>query len=53
MADQPIPLPFGPQCYQAVPRRVWAVATIVLLVLNFVFFGLELYAGGRKTPRFF
>src|ERR1017187_6529564 len=46
MTNQPTPLTPGPQFYEVAPRRFWPVATIVLLALNFVFFGLEIYAGG-------
>ena len=51
MADQPISLPPGPQFYDVAPRRYWPVATITLFVLNFVFFGLELYAGGTDNTQ--
>ena len=46
MADQPTPLPAGPHYLDAAPRRYWPVATLVLLALNFLFFGLEMLAGG-------
>src|SRR5208282_4173851 len=46
MADQPTPLPTRPQYYGVVTRRYWPVATLVLLVLNFLFLGLEIWAGG-------
>jgi membrane associated rhomboid family serine protease/tetratricopeptide (TPR) repeat protein len=49
MADQPISLPPGPQFYEVAPRRYWPVATIIFFVLNFIFFGLELYAGGADN----
>ena len=51
MADQPISIPPGPQFYEVAPRRYWPVATIILFVLNFVFFGLELYAGGAENTQ--
>jgi membrane associated rhomboid family serine protease/Tfp pilus assembly protein PilF len=51
MADQPTPLPSAPQYYQAAPRRFWPVATYILLALNFVFFGLEIHAGGADNTQ--
>jgi membrane associated rhomboid family serine protease/Tfp pilus assembly protein PilF len=51
MADHPISLPPGPQLYEVAPRRYWPVATIILFVLNFGFFGLELYAGGTDNTQ--
>jgi len=49
MADQPLPLPADPQSYGAAPRRYWAFITLTLLALNFVLFGLEIYAGGADN----
>jgi membrane associated rhomboid family serine protease/tetratricopeptide (TPR) repeat protein len=49
MADQPIPITPGPQLYDVAPRRFWPVATIILLALNFIFFALEIYAGGSDN----
>ena len=49
MADQPIPLPAGPQYYGVAPRRFWPVATFILLALNFLFFALEIFAGGADN----
>ncbi|HMD85659.1 MAG TPA: rhomboid family intramembrane serine protease [Terriglobia bacterium] len=49
MADQPIPLPAGPQHHEVAPRRFWAVATLSLLALNFLLFGLEIWAGGADN----
>ena len=46
MADQPYPLPAGPQGYGVAPRRFWPVATYILLAVNFLYFGLEMLAGG-------
>ena len=47
MVDPVSPSPFpGPQYYDVAPRRYWPVVTLVLLALNFLFFGLEIYAGG-------
>ena len=51
MADQPAPLPASPQYYEAVPRRFWPVATFALLAVNFIFFGLEFYAGGADNTQ--
>ena len=51
MADQSIPLPPRPQFYDVAPRRYWPVATIVLFALNFIFFGLEIYAGGADNTQ--
>ncbi len=51
MADQPLPLPPRPQYYEVAPRRYWPVATIVLLAVNFLFFGLEIYAGGSDNTQ--
>ena len=51
MADQSIPLPSGPRFYEVAPRRYWPVATIILFALNFVFFALELYAGGADNTQ--
>jgi rhomboid protease GluP len=49
MADQPYPLPAGPQDHEVVPRPFRPVATNILLVLNFVFFFLEIHAGGTDN----
>jgi rhomboid protease GluP len=49
MADQPTSLPAGPQFYEVAPRRYWPVATLILLGLNFLFFGLEMLAGGSDN----
>jgi rhomboid protease GluP len=49
MTDEPIRLPPGPQYYEVAPRRYWPVVTIALLALNFVFFGLEIFAGGADN----
>ena len=46
MADQPLPLPVDPQDYRIAPRRFWSFITFTLLAVNFVFFGLEKWAGG-------
>ena len=46
MADQPLPSPVGAQNYGVVPRRFWPVATFILLALTFLYFGLEILAGG-------
>lgn len=51
MADQSISSPPGPQFYDVAPRRYWPIATITLFVLNFVFFGLEIYAGGTDNTQ--
>ena len=51
MADPYLPLPPGPQYYQVAPRRYWPVATIVLLAVNFIFFALEIYAGGTDNTQ--
>ncbi len=51
MADQPTSLPVGPQYYAVAPRRYWAVATLTLLVLNFLFLALEIYAGGADNTQ--
>src|SRR5579862_86700 len=51
MVDQPIPLPPSPQFYEVAPRRSWPFATIVLFALNFIFFGLEIYAGGADSSQ--
>jgi rhomboid protease GluP len=51
MANQPLPLPPGPQYYEVAPRRYWPVATIILLALNFLFFGLEIFAGGSDNTQ--
>jgi rhomboid protease GluP len=51
MAYQPPSLPSGPQYYEAVPRRVWPAATFILLAVNFVFFGLELYTGATNSTQ--
>jgi membrane associated rhomboid family serine protease/Tfp pilus assembly protein PilF len=51
MADQTFSLTPGPQIYEVAPRRQWAVATIVLFALNFIFFGLEIYAGGADNSQ--
>jgi membrane associated rhomboid family serine protease/Tfp pilus assembly protein PilF len=50
MADQTLPIP-RPQHYEVAPRRFWPLATITLLVLNFIFFGLELYAGATVNTQ--
>ncbi len=49
MADQPTPLPPGSEHYGIHARRFWPVVTFVLLVLNFVIFGLEIWAGGADN----
>jgi membrane associated rhomboid family serine protease/Tfp pilus assembly protein PilF len=46
MADQSLNFRPGPQFYDVAPRRFWPVATYILLALNFIVFGLEIYAGG-------
>jgi membrane associated rhomboid family serine protease/tetratricopeptide (TPR) repeat protein len=46
MADQPTPLPAGPQYYEVAPRRYWPFVTFILLAVNFLFFALEKWAGG-------
>jgi membrane associated rhomboid family serine protease/tetratricopeptide (TPR) repeat protein len=46
MADQSLPLPADPQDYGVAPRPVWPFITLTLLAVNFVFFGLEMWAGG-------
>ena len=51
MADQTLPLPAGPQDYEVAPRRFWPVATIILLVVNFLFFALEIFAGGSDNTQ--
>ncbi len=49
--DFPIRIAPGPKFYEVAARRQWPVVTIVLFALNFIFFGLELYAGGAdSTP---
>jgi membrane associated rhomboid family serine protease/tetratricopeptide (TPR) repeat protein len=49
MADQPRPLPAGPQDYGEAPRRFWPFITLTLLALNFLFFALEIFAGGADN----
>jgi len=49
MSDQPISFPYGPQYHDAPPRRYWPVVTIILLALNFIIFGLEIWAGGATN----
>jgi rhomboid protease GluP len=51
MADQPIPISAGPQYYEVAPRRYWPVATLILLAVNFLFFGLEIFAGGADNTQ--
>jgi membrane associated rhomboid family serine protease/tetratricopeptide (TPR) repeat protein len=46
MADQPLPLPADPQSYAEVPRRFWPFVTLIFFALNFILFGLEIWAGG-------
>ncbi len=43
---QPPNTPTGATGTVVVQRRVWPVATLTFLTLNFLFFGLEIYAGG-------
>jgi rhomboid protease GluP len=49
MADQPIPVLAGAHYIDAAPRRFWPIATFTLLVLNFLFFAIEIYAGGANN----
>jgi rhomboid protease GluP len=49
MADQPLPAPAIPRYYDVAPRRYWPSATIALLTLNFLIFGLEIHAGGADN----
>jgi membrane associated rhomboid family serine protease/tetratricopeptide (TPR) repeat protein len=49
MADQSIPLPTDSQPYEVARRRFWPVATLTFFALNFLFFGLEIYAGGSDN----
>ncbi|HTS69040.1 MAG TPA: rhomboid family intramembrane serine protease [Terriglobia bacterium] len=51
MGDTPLPLPSNPQYYSVAPHRYWPVATIVLLILNFIFFGLEILAKGVNNTQ--
>lgn len=51
MADQPILLPAGSQNDEVVPRRYWPAATFILLAVNFIFFGLEIFAGGSDNTQ--
>jgi rhomboid protease GluP len=44
-------IPAGAQYYGVAPRRFWPVATLVLLALNFVIFGLEIHAGVFDKPQ--
>lgn len=49
MAEPPIPAaPYGDPYLEVAPRRVWPVATFALLAVNFIFFGLEILAGGSE-----
>ncbi len=50
MADQSpfLPAPTS-QVYEAAPRRFWPVATLILIALNFLVFGLEIYMGGADN----
>lgn len=49
MADHPLPVTTLPRYYDVAPRRYWPIATLILLALNFVIFGLEIYAGGADN----
>ncbi|HXW15270.1 MAG TPA: rhomboid family intramembrane serine protease [Terriglobia bacterium] len=51
MTDQPVRLPPSPQYYEVAPRRYWPFATLILLAVNFLFFGLEIYAGGTNNTQ--
>jgi membrane associated rhomboid family serine protease/Tfp pilus assembly protein PilF len=51
MADQPTSLPAGPQYDEAAPHRDWAFITLTLLALNFIFFALEIFAGGADNTQ--
>jgi membrane associated rhomboid family serine protease/tetratricopeptide (TPR) repeat protein len=51
MADQPIPLPVSPLYSQVAPHRYWPFATLILLALIFLFFGLETLAGGTDNTQ--
>jgi rhomboid protease GluP len=42
-------MPAGPQYYVVAPRRFWPVATLIILGLNLLFFGLEIIAGGTDS----
>lgn len=48
MADEPLPIPV-PQVYDVAPRRYWPVVTLILLGLNFLLFGLEIFEGGADN----
>ncbi len=49
MADPATHYTALPQYYDVAPRRYWPVVTLTLLVLNFLFFGLEKFAGGSDN----
>lgn len=49
MGDQSAQSSSGTPYYAVAPQRYWPVATIVLLLLNFAFFALEIYAGGADN----
>jgi len=50
MSDSPITLPEPSTLLRIAPRRRWAIATIILLVLNALIFLLMELAGGSKNP---
>ena len=51
MADPPNAAPPVPQYYEVPPRRFWPVATLILLAVNFLLLGFEMYAGGAQDNR--
>jgi rhomboid protease GluP len=50
MADQPLTSAARPQDYGTAPQRYWPIATLAILALNGLVFGLETLAGGSKNP---
>lgn len=46
LQSQSLSIPAGAPAAPGVRPRYWPVATLTFLVLNFAFFGLEIYAGG-------
>jgi membrane associated rhomboid family serine protease/Tfp pilus assembly protein PilF len=51
MPDEPAAIPATPQYYQVTRRRYWPVATLTLLTLNFIVFGLEIFSGGANNTQ--
>lgn len=51
MADQPLPPAPVPQFYDVTPRAHPPVATTILVILNFIVFGLEIHAGGADNTQ--